>query len=375
MPTWIRFALALAVGAGVTATVPATVHDRFGGRLWAGDAEAQHVLARGVSTRQADGVAAAHFATGAARFDGEWAFGSALMAAIGYAQVAEQHPAETDALIVELERALDALLSPAARRYDTAAWREDALDGLGGPHAHLAYLGYVAVPLGMHRTLVPNSRFADTHDAIAAHLRQHLGEVDTGLVETYPGERYPVDNAVALAGLAWHSRATGRDDAALLAGWARDFPRFLDADSGLLVQSVDASGRPVDAPRGSGTFFAAWFLAPVIPDLSRELWRGARAAQYRETLGFGTMREYPAGVFGLGDIDSGPVIFGQGVSATGFAIGVARAHGDERAYRRLLATASLVGAPNDGPLGWRWLAGGPLGDAILFAMLTTPAVM
>ncbi len=90
----------------------------------------------------------------------------------------------------------------------------------------------------------------------------------------------------------------------------------------------------------------------------------------RDLFGFSTIREYPVGVSGSGDIDSGPVIFGSSVSASGFTLASARRFGDRKLFRRLNNTASLWGVPYSGSHGRGHAIGGPLGDAILLAMYT-----
>jgi hypothetical protein len=84
------------------------------------------------------------------------------------------------------------------------------------------------------------------------------------------------------------------------------------------------------------------------------------------------MREHASGGSFDGDVDSGPVIFGLGPSATGFALGAARANADEETFGELYATAALVGAPVEHEGARKFALGGPIGDAILFAMITTP---
>jgi hypothetical protein len=64
------------------------------------------------------------------------------------------------------------------------------------------------------------------------------------------------------------------------------------------------------------------------------------------------------------------VVLGVGVSATGFTLGGARIHGDRALYTQLYRTADLFGAPHRSGNGRRFVSGGPLGDAILLAMLT-----
>jgi hypothetical protein len=144
---------------------------------------------------------------------------------------------------------------------------------------------------------------------------------------------------------------------------------YIDKATGLLVQAVDAdTGAPTDAPRGSGTLLAVYFLSFADMSLSRALWDAAERELGGSVLGFGVVREYPGG--GRGDIDSGPIALGYGVSATGFALAGARIHGDPARFGRLYATATLFGAPIDRGGIRRWTEGGPIGDAILFAMAT-----
>jgi len=83
------------------------------------------------------------------------------------------------------------------------------------------------------------------------------------------------------------------------------------------------------------------------------------------------MREYPRGAQGgWGDIDSGPVLFGVGLSASGFAVASARMHGDREMFRALWRSATLFGVPVQRGGRQRFLTGGPLGNATLLAMST-----
>jgi len=108
-------------------------------------------------------------------------------------------------------------------------------------------------------------------------------------------------------------------------------------------------------------------------DFAATLYSAMHSQLTRNIFGFGGVREYIAGTKGGdGDIDSGPVVFGFGLSATGFLISGARLCADQSYYSRLYATAYAWGAPykKDGKLNF--VTGASLGDAILFAMLTAP---
>lgn len=150
------------------------------------------------------------------------------------------------------------------------------------------------------------------------------------------------------AAIAVHGRVTGVEHGPVLAHWVTCVATFqTDASSDLLFQRFGADGRPHDAPRGSGTASAAYFA------------------------GFGAIREYADGHEGSGDIDSGPVLLGVSVSATGFALGPARAFGRSDVFERIYRTADLFGLPDRARGRMSFATGGPIGNALLFAMLTS----
>jgi hypothetical protein len=338
-----------------------------------GESAIQETLARGVETWVEKGLARQDFHTGSSQFDGEWLFGSYLMAGFGFAQSALEHPRLRERHVRLLEVCITRLLTPEVRAFDGEMWRSDPIDSLDSPAHHAAFLGYFNLLLGLHRQLDPQSRFADLHDRITAALVRRLEASPIGLLESYPNETYPMDNCAVIASIAVHSRVTGTDRKAFLERCYRTLrEKCIDPKSGLLIQAVySRNGEPVDDPRGSGTTLGLYFLSFADRDLSAELYRAVRRELFDTVFGFGGVKEYPAGLRGtIGDIDSGPVVFGYGLSPTGFLISGARLHGDRDAFKRLFATAYACGAPysHDGKLNF--VTGASLGDAILFAMLT-----
>lgn len=358
--------LAFVLGVGI---VPHRICERDARAYFDGEPGAALALASSVARWTERDLRPASFATGSRRFDGEWLFGTHMMAAMGFGQVVLDHPEERTRSLERMERSLDAMLAPEARAFDREGWNGE--DALASTRGHVAYLGYAGLALALHRRLRPSSRFAEMDDRIAAALASRIEASATGFVETYPGEVYPVDNAAALAAVALHARATRRPPPAALAkGIAALKARAIDPESGLVVQVVAlADAAPRDAARASGTALASYFLAYADAELSRSLWLALEKNQLRTVLGFGAVLEGSSG-----DIDSGPVVLGFGVSATGFALGASRIHGDREAFAALYATAHLFGAPFDDGDARTHATGGPIGDAILFAMTTAPKI-
>ncbi|MEK7270127.1 MAG: hypothetical protein AAB215_04195 [Planctomycetota bacterium] len=353
-------------------TVPSWWWGRTAGAWYDGDETEQGKLSRGVAAWLEAPLDGGRFRTGDPTFDGEWFFGTYMMAAMGFGQTALEHPAWRARHGALMDRCIDRLLSPEVRRFDRESWGADAIESLDGDGGHAAYLGYLNLALSLRRLLDPGNKHAALNDRITAALVRRIGKSPTMLLSTYPRETYPVDNCAVIGSIGLYDRAAGADHAALIRRWSgRCRERYVDLGTGLLYQAVDArDGTPADKPRGSGTAFGLYFLSFADPALSRDLYAATKRELATTLLGFGAVREYPAGCVGLGDIDSGPIVLGCGLSTTGFSIAGARIHGDRPYFRRLVATVCCFGAPLEKGDRLHFVTGGPLGDAILFAMLT-----
>jgi len=364
--------LAALIGAACSWGVPAQVAGRHARPYYYDAAEPQQALARGVSAQVEREVAEEAFHTGAALFDQEWVFGTYMMAAMGLGQMAQLHPESREEYLRVMEHCIDELLTDSVRRFDTHAWGTDALESLATPQGHVAYLGYMNLALGLHRQLEPESRYRELNDAISAALWRRYRTSQSKMLATYPNEHYPVDNLAAIGALGLHARATGADRQAELGGLLDTVrKRYLDRTTGLLIQRVDAHGTPADAGRGSGSALGAYFASWASPELAASLHDAVKRHLTRTPLGFGMVREY-VDADGPGDIDSGPLLWGLSISATGFSLGSARVAGDVEHFETVYRTAHLFGAPTSNGQGVRFASGGPLGNALMLALMTAP---
>ena len=370
---WTPRLLALAAALVALATFPHLWCKRDAADWYHGDSHLQATLAARMDDAVETSLTPEDFTTGHELFNGEWLFGTYMMAGMGFGQIALEHPEMREASLARIETCARRMLSPEAARFDTEAWYgKPALETLDGDDAHAAYLGYANLLLGLWRVLDASHPHAEWNDQITEALVRRLESSPILLLETYPNERFPIDNAAAVGSIALYDRATGADHSQLIERWVANCrERYRDPQTGLLYQAVLSDGGRADAPRGSGTALAAYFLAHADPAFSRELYAAVRELG-DSVLGFGFVREYPRHMAGGGDIDSGPVIFGYGVSATGFTLAGARMFGDEDYFGQLYATAHLFGAPKSTNQRTNFTTGGPLGNALLFAMLTAP---
>lgn len=307
------------------------------------------------------------------RFEGEWALVTHQMTALGLAQAVLAHPEWKPDLAPTLRLAALRSWLPEMRDFGTRAWHgEDGLRATASAHGH-AYLGYPALAVGMARLVDPRGfppDVAAAHDALIAAFTRRLLASPTGLIETYPGEAYPTDVAAVAAAIAVHARVTGTDASRVLSHWKAKLRAVqVDAASGFVHQRMDLAGAPRDVPRGSGTGLAAYFAGFVDRALAAEL-TTALLAHERTFAGFGAIAEFDARE-GHGDVDSGPVVLGVSVAATGFSLAPFRAFGQREAFTRLYRTTSLFGLPREREGRLYFRTGGPIGNALLLAMLTS----
>jgi hypothetical protein len=214
---------------------------------------------------------------------------------------------------------------------------------------------------------------AEIADAVTATL-------DAGgspYLEAYPGQAWPVDTVVALAALASAGSVTGDDHAELRRRWVAATAADLDPNTGLLPHRVDpATGAVLQRGRGSSQSLIQRFWPLVDPAGAAASYSRFREHFLTREFGIVAVREYPHGVDGSGDVDSGPLLFGVSVSATVVTIGAAQANGDESLAATLTNQVDTFGVP----VTWRGerrYAGGvlPVGDAfVIWARATVPVV-
>ena len=369
-PTLRRFLLGCGCLWLALSTVPRFVCGRDADALFDGEREAQVALADGVVEAVARRTGRLYYQTGYLRFDGQSAVAIDQMTVMGLAQVVLLHPELRDQYLPVARAAARHLVDPQTLAYATRVYGHNGVVAMGAGEGH-AYLGYINLALGMLRAIDPDTPLKALHDRLTEQLAARLFSSPTGLIETYPGETWPPDVAAVAGSIGLHSKLSGLDRSVAFARWAERFAACSIGKDGYLVQRVLSGGCvPVDAPRGSGTAVAGYFLSFSNPDLSRRLNAALADPGERTLFGFGAIREYASGFSGLGDTNAGPVIFGVSVGATGFALGSAAANRDRELFRGLYRTLYLFGVPTDRDHRRRFVVGGTIGNALLLAMLT-----
>jgi hypothetical protein len=100
------------------------------------------------------------------------------------------------------------------------------------------------------------------------------------------------------------------------------------------------------------------------------LFKAIATTQRSNVAGFTGIREYPPGQEGVGDVDSGPLIMGLSPTASVFALSGARLTRNLDLFQALYRSLDVFGSFSDNKNSIASQIGGPLGKALLLAMVT-----
>ncbi len=148
-------------------------------------------------------------------------------------------------------------------------------------------------------------------------IEDALSKTTSPYFESYTGDAWPVDTTVAVAALQLHDKLYTPRYQQTIQDWVQKVRRHLDPHTGLIPHAVDAiSNESIKGARGCSQSLTLNFLYDIDPLFAHEQFEQFISLFLDKRIGLQGLREYPKGTSGSADIDSGPVIWGIGASAT-----------------------------------------------------------
>ncbi|MBK7691772.1 MAG: hypothetical protein IPJ31_11865 [Bacteroidetes bacterium] len=171
-----------------------------------------------------------------------------------------------------------------------------------------------------------------------------LSQSSTPFLESYKNQTWPADMFAAMASLKNYDKLFGPTYELEIAEWIKKVRTRLDPRTNLIPHRVESdNGRVIEGSRGSSISLIIRLLAEIDSIFAREQFQLYKSIFVTTTFGLPSVREYPTGQNGKGDIDSGPVICGIGFSGTIVSIGSFSMIGDFESAQRQYNTINAFG--------------------------------
>ena len=286
-------------------------------------------------------------------YQGEWAIYCCSMLTQALANISVLYPDKKDNCPELIARLIEIVNTPEIRKYDTAQWKEDAMETLDGDKSHMTYLSILAWMITNYKFVGGDERYdALLHRLIDTLVRRmKASPYDLNLL-SFP--RKPIwlpDNLVSLVALKNYGLLFGGKYADVVEEWVHNAQtKWIHKKTGLLAGLLPgASFRQKGiVVRGSCTALNCSYLALVDEDFAREQHRlmikhMTKTEKFLGKTLFG-IKEYltKSPNFALKAGDAGLIVKGISAGGTLFALCSATYFSDWKTRYELLRTAELV---------------------------------
>ncbi len=253
-----------------------------------------------------------------------------VLPALAYAHLAASDAGAAPAAREHMARLIELARPAVARRVRPPNGRlEDMTDYAG----HATYLGQYGMALGFYRLIGGDNRYDSARRRINEALDRALVQAKGQPLRSYPTLTWTFDTIPALVSLHAEDLIDGGNRTGPLlqahVKWLRD--RATDRQLNLPFSRIDErTGRSLAPPRGCDLSLRISLLAQIDAGEAKRLYAEYVRSFWSDQGLVRGFREWPPGHNAPGDVDSGPILAGIGMSASGLGISAARAGGDDQ---------------------------------------------
>ena len=207
-------------------------------------------------------------------------------------------------------------------------------------------------------------------------IRDAIQDSRTPFLASYEYSAWPCDTVPAIHSLSTYDRITGEGRyKSAIDNWLADAWERLDPETDLLPHTAELPvGRSGGVARATSQVIILRYLPDIDATAAKDHYTRFRQRFLTTFVGAPCVLEYPSGVSGPGDVDSGPLIFGRSLVGTVMMMAIAQVYGDQSLADAIAIAGETVGLP------WTWngrkqYVGGvmPVGDIIVaYAQVARP---
>lgn len=192
-------------------------------------------------------------------------------------------------------------------------------------------------------------------------------------LQSYQNQAWPADMCVAMASLSNYERINDSRFKNIIKNWVTQIKAKVDPRTKLIPHKVNhENGKTIEGARGCSISLILRLLSEIDHTFSKEQYTLYKKNFVTTTFGLPCVNEYPVGLCGSGDIDSGPVIFGVGFAGTIVSIGTFSAMEDYELAEMQYKTINAFGFSSKNSDSKKFISGQlPISDAFIAWSRTT----
>jgi hypothetical protein len=178
-------------------------------------------------------------------------------------------------------------------------------------------------------------------------IREAIQKAETPFLASYDGSVWPCDTLPAIHAMAAHDRLAGENRYGdFIRDWIGDVKQRLDPETGLIPHTAGLpDGRRIGGARATSQVIILRMLPDIDASMARNHYQRFRERFLTTFVGAPCVLEYPSGVTGPGDVDSGPLIAGRSIVGTVVTIALAQIYGDQSIADAIAQTGETIGLP------------------------------
>jgi hypothetical protein len=174
-----------------------------------------------------------------------------------------------------------------------------------------------------------SQHYKDIYFEQCEEISEALAISKSPFLESYPKQSWPADMFVAMASINNYKNLYGAKYKSMVADWIEIVKTKVDPKTMLVPHKVNSlNGASIEGARGCSISLILRLLSEIDMNFARKQYLLYQGNFVSTTFGLPSIREFPKGEIGFGDIDSGPVIFGIGFAGTIVSIGTHSVLGD-----------------------------------------------
>ena len=207
------------------------------------------------------------------------------------------------------------------------------------------YLEHLNIILGCYQTIA-GDRYRELNQRITEHLLALSLNEQNLHAPLLPNVRmrWSADQAAIIYSIWLYDQNNGTQLAAkLIIPWLNYMHAYrTEASTGLFKTEVLGVKTYSDQPRGCSLAYMIYYLSHFAPREAEAQWRKFKEHMFQRRAGIWGFREYLPGNTNKWTPDSGPILIGTGVAASGLALKTAAAMRDSETFTRLYRPATAV---------------------------------